>query len=93
MRDVPFCKMNARQAEQDSRDQKGEKQNMKLYDLRTEYRENPRGLSVVCPRFSGTIRSEKKNTMQKSYRLIVSGEGRRVWDSGEQKSSRSVLIP
>lgn len=56
MRDVPFCKMNARQAEQDSRDQKGEKQNMKLYDLRTEYRENPRGLSVECPRFSWKIR-------------------------------------
>ena len=53
MRDVPFCKMNARQAEQDSRDQKGEKQNMKLYDLRTEYRENPRGLSVECPDFHG----------------------------------------
>ena len=56
MRDVPFCKMNARQAEQDSRDQKGEKQNMKLYDLRTEYRENPRGLSVECPRFSWKIK-------------------------------------
>lgn len=93
MRDVPFCKMNARQAEQDSRDQKGEKQNMKLYDLRTEYRENPRGLSVECPRFSWKIRSENKNTMQKSYRLIVTCEGRTVWDSGEQKSSRSVLIP
>ena len=31
--------------------------------------------------------------MQKSYRLIVTCEGRTVWDSGEQKSSRSVLIP
>ena len=52
MRDVPFCKMNARQAEQDSRDQKGEKQNMKLY--RTKNRipgKSPGAFCRVSPIF------------------------------------------
>ena len=66
---------------------------MRLYDLRIEYRENPSGLSVERPRFSWKIESEEKNTLQTEYHLVVSSQGKTVWDSGMQKSDQSVLIP
>ena len=39
---------------------------MKIYDLRTEYRENPIGLAVKSPRFSWKMRTDEKNTVQNS---------------------------
>ena len=48
---------------------RGEKQ-MKIYDLRTEYRNNPIGLTVKLPRFSWKMEAVKENTVQNSYRKI-----------------------
>lgn len=69
---------------------------MKIYDLRTEYRKNPIGLSVKSPRFSWKMESGEKDTMQKSYRIIirendVSGE-KTVWDSNVVETDTSVLV-
>lgn len=36
---------------------------MKIYDLRTEYRENPAGLAAAAPRFSWKMKTDEKNTM------------------------------
>lgn len=59
---------------------------MRLYDLRTEYRENPIGLTEKAPRFSWKIESEEKNTLQKSYHIIVKAQlkdtEKLVWEIG-----------
>ena len=67
---------------------------MKLYDLRTEYRENPIGLTDKAPRFSWKIESEEQNTIQTAYEINVTDEkGNVVWNSGKKASDQSVLIP
>ena len=66
---------------------------MKLYDFRTEYRENPIGLTDRAPRFSWKIKSEEQNTIQTAYEINVTDEnGNAVWNSGKKESDQSVLI-
>ena len=63
---------------------------MRLYDLRTEYRENPMGLTAKAPRFSWKMESQEKNTLQTAYEIHVTDEnGKLVWNSGK-KSNRPV---
>ena len=67
---------------------------MNLYDLRTEYRVNPIGLTTKAPRFSWKIESEEQNTIQTTYEIHVTDEnGNIVWNSGKKASDQSVLIP
>ena len=67
---------------------------MRLYDLRTEYRENPIGLTDKAPRFSWKMESEEKDTLQTAYEIKVTDEnGNVVWNSGKKVSDQSVLIP
>ena len=67
---------------------------MKLYDFRTEYRENPIGLTAKEPRFSWKIESQEKDTLQTAYEIHVTDEnGKLVWNSGKRVSDQSVLIP
>ena len=67
---------------------------MRLYDLRTEYRENPIGLTDKAPRFSWKMESEEKDTLQTAYEIKVTDEnGNVVWNSGKKASDQSVLIP
>ena len=47
---------------------------MRLYDFRTEYRENPIGLTEKAPRFSWKIESDEKDTVQTSYEIKVTDE-------------------
>ena len=42
-----------------------------IYDLRTEYMENPLGLDCVCPRFSWKMKSDAKGTRQTKYKIVV----------------------
>ena len=66
---------------------------MKLYDLRTEYRVNPVGLSNRRLRFSWKLDSAEKNTMQTSYKInVIDENGNQVWNSGTRISQDSVLI-
>ena len=67
---------------------------MRLYDLRTEYRVNPIGLTAKVPRFSWKIESQEKETLQTAYEIHVTDEnGKLVWNSGKRVSDQSVLIP
>ena len=66
---------------------------MRIYDLRTEYRENPIGLAVKIPRFSWKMRTDEKNTVQNIYRIEVKDAEKTVWDTGMRESTDSVLIP
>ena len=66
---------------------------MRLYDLRTEYRENPIGLTAKAPRFSWKMESQEKNTLQTAYEIKVTDDnGKLVWNSGKKMSDQSVLI-
>ena len=47
---------------------------MRLYDLRTEYRVNPIGLTAKAPRFSWKIESQEKDTLQTAYEIHVTDE-------------------
>lgn len=65
---------------------------MNLYDLRTEYRVNPIGITSLKPRFSWKINSEENNTVQKSYHIVVKNGDTVVFDSGVVESTQSVLV-
>lgn len=66
---------------------------LQLYDLRTEYRENPLGIDAQKPRFSWKLRSDLRDVTQTSYRVVVSTEDRVVWDTGTRVDSTSIAIP
>lgn len=62
-----------------------------IYDLKTEYMENPLGLDCQCPRFSWKMKSDEKDARQIRYRITVgtaSGAGD-MWDSGQVDSDAS----
>src|ERR1700761_9560669 len=72
-------------------------QEIKLTNLRCEYRTNPLGIGTATPRLSWELLSSHHGVMQSAYRILVStdtpslkhNEGT-VWDS--QKTSSDVSI-
>src|SRR5689334_3991949 len=65
---------------------------MILKDFRIEYQENPVGIDVCKPRFSWKLISQEENVLQTAYQIIVTEEGKIVWETGKRESSDSVLI-
>lgn len=66
---------------------------MRIYDLTTEYQENPIGMDVINPRFSWKIESQEQNVMQSAYHIIVTSDKGEVWNSGKIEKDTSVLVP
>ena len=64
---------------------------LKLYDLTIEYMHEPIGMDDIQPRFSWKLLSDRKNTVQKAYRLTISGKDF-FYDSGRVESGQSILI-
>lgn len=64
-----------------------------IYDLKTEYRQNPIGIDERHPGFSWKLRSTEKGTFQQSYRIQVYTDGKPVWDTGIVDTERSLYIP
>ena len=70
-----------------------------LTNLRCEMLVNPEGIDLLNPRLSWEISSNKRNTLQTAYQVIVAstpeklaaGEGD-LWNSGIVKSSQSVHV-
>lgn len=64
--------------------------------LTCEYRTNPLGIGTAVPRFSWQLVSGKRGTMQKGYRLVVSGTdgdfASPLWDSGYVESDQSIQV-
>lgn len=67
--------------------------------MTVEGRECPLGLDDMHPRFGWQISSDKKNVMQRSYRIIVASSqalceiGKAdIWDTGATKSSQSQWV-
>ena len=65
---------------------------LSLYDLTVEQRTEPFGLDERHPAFSWKLRSEKKNVIQASYRVLVMDHAETVWDSGVVKSAKSIFV-
>lgn len=67
-----------------------------IYDLRTEYVNNPLNIDVEQPRFSWKLKSSLRDCTQEFYRIVVTkvspGENTVVWDSGMVESSKTLEI-
>ena len=59
---------------------------------RTEYLKNPIGVAFDAPRVSWMLNSDKTNTLQIAYELVVMVEGQEVWNSGKVASDQSHLV-
>lgn len=67
---------------------------MQIDRIFTEYQEQPLGLEERSPRFSWTVRSERKDAQQRAYQIRVWSEtdAGMVWDSGKRESSQAAGI-
>ncbi len=69
------------------------------FNLRCEYAENPLGIDAERPRFSWTVRSDRRAQIQKAYRILVASSLADLaadrgdkWDSGKISSSQTFHI-
>jgi alpha-L-rhamnosidase len=72
---------------------------IKVYDLKLEYRQNPEGVDVKKPRFFWKIKSDEANQYQKGYELIVATSKENIeknigdaYNSKKVKSSQTTQI-
>ena len=65
---------------------------LSIQDLKIEYRKNPLGIDAKEPRISWKLSSEQKDTLQKSYHIVVKKEENIVWDSLVVESGQSICI-
>lgn len=65
---------------------------MKLDKLRIEYQKKPIGLDCKSPRFSWQLMSDKKNTIQTAYQIIVHDDKKIVWDTGKVYADTSIHL-
>ncbi|MBP7497084.1 MAG: glycoside hydrolase family 78 protein [Bacteroidales bacterium] len=75
------------------------KDNLKVIDLKTEYKVNPIGIDVLVPRLSWKMISDERNTIQIAYEIkaaenaenLKSGKAL-LWESKKTASDKSVNI-
>ena len=60
---------------------------------KTEGLVNPLGIDAVNPRFSWQIMSDKKEVVQTAYQIVVSSDGKELWNSGKVTSDQQLWIP
>ncbi|MCX7887746.1 MAG: alpha-L-rhamnosidase N-terminal domain-containing protein, partial [Verrucomicrobiae bacterium] len=60
--------------------------------LRCEYRVNPLGIDQRKPRLSWTLASDQPNQKQTAYRILVTSDGKTLWDSGKVTSDETVAV-
>ena len=66
-----------------------------ILETTCEYRKDPLGLDERRPRISWKLRSDRRNTLQTSYRLQVANDPyflEPLWDTGDTASDQSVLV-
>jgi alpha-L-rhamnosidase len=72
---------------------------VKVSNLLCENKINPVGITVIQPRLSWQLTSDKRNTTQTAYEIKVrsdaatSNKGKVIWNSGKVNSSQSVHVP
>ena len=72
---------------------------VKVTNLRCEYKTNPLGVDVEKPRFSWNLESDRRGATQTSYQVFVSSDMQKlneniadVWDSQKISSDKSIQI-
>lgn len=72
---------------------------LNMSDLRCEYRVNPVGLDLACPRMSWVLISEQRGQQQTAYQILVASSPETLardrgdlWDSGKVGSSQSAQV-
>ena len=65
---------------------------LKVFDLRTEYLEDPIGLDAAQPRFSWKLDSSRQNVIQTARRIVAFSAGALLWDSGTVAGSESQRV-
>ncbi len=70
-----------------------------VYDVKVENQVSPLGIGTTEPRFSWKIASEKKNTVQTSWRILVASTKEKLredaadlWDSGPVASDQQLWV-
>lgn len=66
-----------------------------VYCLRTEYLDKPLGIDAEAPRLSWKLHSDKKNVIQKNYRIYAYENPTKqglIWDSGVKESQQSIAV-
>jgi len=70
----------------------GARATIAIHTPRVERSNSPAYVDATTPRFSWLIDSAVNGTRQTTYRIVVSHDGKLVWDSGEVHSSQSFDI-
>ncbi|MBT2293136.1 glycoside hydrolase family 78 protein [Paenibacillus albidus] len=68
---------------------------LQVFDLQTEYINNPMGLDTKTPRLGWKLKADRKNVMQQAYQVQASVNESFidvVWDSGKVESDQSQRI-
>jgi alpha-L-rhamnosidase len=72
---------------------------MKITKLRTQYLENPIGLSTTIPKFSYLLESAENNQYQTAYRILAASTSKKIaadegdiWDCGKVESGETFAI-
>jgi alpha-L-rhamnosidase len=72
---------------------------LEVADLRCEYRLNPVGLDVREPRFSWTLRGNRRGERQTAYRVLaassrglLAADRGDLWDSGQVPTNRTIHV-
>ncbi|MCD7819292.1 MAG: glycoside hydrolase family 78 protein [Lachnospiraceae bacterium] len=65
---------------------------VQIVNLKTEHRNNPMGIDAARPRFSWQIVSDEHQVQQTAYRLLVSEEGKTIYDSGKVSEGQSQNV-
>jgi alpha-L-rhamnosidase len=60
--------------------------------LQCEYNQNPQGIETAEPHLSWQLQTNKPQTMQTAYRILVTGNEGVVWDSKKVNSAASIQI-
>lgn len=75
-------------------------QNVKVVNLRCEYKVNPLGIEAPRPKLSWELQSTQKNCKQTAFQVLVSDEATllnknigNIWDSKIIKSMASIQLP
>ena len=73
--------------------------NLKLSDLRVEYKVNPLGVDIPKPRFSWVMEADARGERQVAYQIMVASDEDKLasgdwdmWDSGKISSDASIQI-
>ncbi len=73
---------------------------MSIFDLRTEYKENPLGIGAARPRLSWKLSATGKNVKQLAYQIFAASSPNKlsvnnelIWNSGKVVDDQSIHVP